>query len=254
LEFSAVFTAHVSPCANGKAGVIIQVHFGIGLNLETPESEKMRLGIKWFHAVSASLMLGGLLLSNGCASNDMEFFKSTVSATEPKIRPGLTLKVSLSTGSNKPDDYAKEVSVCGEVTLPQVGAVKCKDMTLGELQDALKKAYQEYYKEPTVTVQFMYGDNLLSPWGYVRVMGKVSKEGPVNIPPTRDLTVTRALQLAGGVTPLGDQSSVRITRTMTDGKKRQIILNLEEIGKNGYVDRDIVLQENDVVYVPEIFW
>ena len=41
---------------------------------------------------------------------------------------------------------------------------------------------------------------------------------------------------------------------MTDGKKRQIILNLEEIGKNGYVDRDIVLQENDVVYVPEIFW
>jgi protein involved in polysaccharide export with SLBB domain len=219
----------------------------------------MRLGIKWWHAVCGGLMFFGcLLLSAGCASNDLAYFKSTPPATEPKIHKGLTLKVSLSTGmsmsSRGMEEYVREVTAAEEITLPQVGTIKCGGLTLGELQDNLKEAFGEFFKDPTVTVQFMYGTGLLSPWGYVRVMGKVVREGPVDIPPTRDLTVTRALQLAGGATPLGDKTKVRITRTMPDGKKRHITLDLEEIGKNGQVDRDIGLQENDVVYVPEIFW
>ena len=81
-----------------------------------------------------------------------------------------------------------------------------------------------------------------------------SSDLPVNIPPTRDLTVTRALQLAGGATALGDKTAIRITRKLPGDKTRKIKLDLEEIGKKGQPEKDIILRPDDVVYVPEIFW
>ena len=95
---------------------------------------------------------------------------------------------------------------------------------------------------------------MLSPWGTVRVMGKVGREGPVNIPSTCDLTVTRALQLAGGITTLGNQNKVRITRTLKGGKKCSTEVDVEEIGKRGKVENDHILQAGDVIWVPEIVW
>ena len=127
-------------------------------------------------------------------------------------------------------------------------------MRIPELQEKLVASYRQYMQDPQVTVQFVYGENMTSPWGTVLVMGSVARPGPVNIPSTRDLTVTRAMQIAGGATVIGDQTAVKITRTLANGKKVSTHVDLDEIGKQGYKDRDIVLQADDVVYVPEIFW
>lgn len=172
---------------------------------------------------------------------------------EPKIHAGITLKIIVIT-AGKSEEHVVTVSQSGEVTLPLIKAVKCDGMTLLELQENLKKVHAQYIQTPQVTVQFLYGDNMLSPWGTVRVMGKVGREGPVNIPPTCDLTVTRALQLAGGITTLGNQRTVKITRTMKDGKQRSTEVDVEEIGKRGKLENDYVLQAGDVIWVPEIVW
>jgi polysaccharide biosynthesis/export protein len=191
-------------------------------------------------------------LPTGCAlfSGKPDPFPVAV-AEEPKIQPGVSLKITV-ISIGRSEEHVVTVSQAGEVTLPLINAVKCEGLTLQELQEKLKKAHAQYIQDPQVTVQFSPGDGL-SPWGTVLIQGKVGREGPVNIPQTCDLTLTRALQLAGGITALGDQSKVKITRTLKNGKKYEIVVDVVDIGKHGKRENDHILQAGDVIWVPEIF-
>jgi polysaccharide export outer membrane protein len=174
-------------------------------------------------------------------------------AEEPKIRPGIALKITVIT-AGKSEEQIVTVSQAGEMTMPLINTVKVDGLTLLELQEKLKIVYAQFIQEPQVTIQFLSGEGLLSPWGTVLILGKVGREGPVNIPSTCDLTVTRALQLAGGINALGNQNKVRITRKRKDGKTASIEVDVEEIGKQGKRENDHILQANDVIWVPEIVW
>jgi protein involved in polysaccharide export with SLBB domain len=91
---------------------------------------------------------------------------------------------------------------------------------------------------------------MVSPWGTVTVLGEVNKPGPVDVPSTMDLRVTRALQLAGGTTAIADKASIRVTRCDKDGKQVKTTVDLIEIGKEGRPDKDMLLKAGDVVWVP----
>ena len=176
---------------------------------------------------------------------------------EPKIIPGLTLRVAVTaSGSEAVKDEAKEVSANGEILMPLVGAVKCVGLTVVELQDKIKATYKGYFLDPQVTVGFLYQENagMKSPWGSVLVTGEVAHPGPVNMTATRDLTVTRALMLAGGSTPVADKTKVRVTRREKDGSLKRLIVDIELIGKEGRSDLDIALKPGDVVWVPESWY
>ena len=100
----------------------------------------------------------------------------------------------------------------------------------------------------------MADSGMKSPWGSVLVTGAVAREGPVNMPSTRDLTVTRAVMFAGGASPLADKSKVRVTRREADGKLTKFVIDLVKIGKDGRSDLDIALRSGDVVWVPESWY
>ncbi len=198
-----------------------------------------------------------LLLSAGCSWTIRQFmgapapFPAPV-VEEPKIRPGISLKITVMS-AGRAEDQAVTVSQAGTVTLPLINAVKCDGLTLQECQEKLKSVYAEFMQNPQITVQLLYGGaDMLSPWGTVLVMGKIGREGPINIPPTCDLTITRALQLAGGIAAFGDQTRVKITRQMKDGSKREIEVDVAEIGEKGKRENDYVLQAGDVLWVPEM--
>jgi len=211
----------------------------------------------WFDRLNGmagvSLLLVCSVVLAGCLNTPNPAFKTTAVVEEPRLHPGITLRITV-ISAGKAEEQVKEVSAAGDITLTLVGTVKCNDLTTAELQEKLVTAYRQYMQDPQISVQFIYGENMQSPWGTVLVMGQVARPGPVNIPATRDLTVTRALQLAGGATALGNQTAVKITRTLAGGKKIVTRLDLDKIGKQGLKDQDIVLQADDVVYVPEIYW
>ena len=130
--------------------------------------------------------------------------------------------------------------------------MQCNKLTLDALKQKLVKAYSEYYKQPQITVTFApYDGKGVSPWGTVTVLGEVVSQGPVNMPPTMDLTVTKVLQEAGGLRPFANKAKIRVTRCEKDGSKTITIVDLEEIGKEGRVEKDIALRAGDVVWVPE---
>ncbi|MEM9806136.1 MAG: SLBB domain-containing protein [Cyanobacteria bacterium P01_D01_bin.56] len=67
------------------------------------------------------------------------------------------------------------------------------------------------------------------------------------------LTVTRALQLAGGVKPMADLRQVQVKRTMRSGESRIIDLNLWQLVEAGDRGQDLILQEGDTILVPTDF-
>jgi len=176
----------------------------------------------------------------------------------PRIRPGIRLTVQISTITTQPALMNVIVDEKGDITLPLLlqDPVACDGLTLEALKQKLVKAYSRYYRQPTVVVTFAEFDGRtgVSPWGTVTVLGEVGNPGPVNMPATMDLTVTKALQAAGHCKPFADKTNIRITRCDKDGNQIRSYVNLNEIGKDGRADKDMSLKAGDVVWVPETWY
>jgi polysaccharide export outer membrane protein len=71
--------------------------------------------------------------------------------------------------------------------------------------------------------------------------------GSTSIPPT----VTRAIQVAGGIKPDANIRRVQVYRRTRDGGEQVIDVNLWQLLANGEITEDIVLQEGDTVVVPQ---
>ncbi|MDY7021908.1 MAG: SLBB domain-containing protein, partial [Cyanobacteriota bacterium] len=63
-------------------------------------------------------------------------------------------------------------------------------------------------------------------------------------------TVTRAIQVAGGVKPKADIRQIQIRRVSNSGIAQTITVNLWELLKEGDAAQDTILQEGDTVFVP----
>ncbi len=176
---------------------------------------------------------------------------------DPKIRPGLHLRIGVTaSGAVTVEEVLKEVDLNGEIVMPMIGTVKCGGMTVVTLQEKIKEAYTKYFIDPQVSVSFVYNEaqGMKSPWGSVLVMGSVQRPGPVNMPPTRDLTVTRALMAAGNPTPLADKTRIRVSRREKDGKITRYFIDVIAIGQAGRMELDIQLKSGDVIWVPETWY
>ncbi len=176
----------------------------------------------------------------------------------PRVRSGVVVVVQVGAASQQPSSMQAQVDQKGEITLPYLltEPVLCNGLTLEALKQKLVKAYQVYIKQPVVTVAFVPvdGNNGVSPYGFVTVLGEVAQPGPVNMPATMDLTVTKALKLAGGLKPFADKGRIRVTRCDKDGNKKRTIVNIKEIGEQGLINKDITLRAGDVVWVPESWY
>ena len=62
--------------------------------------------------------------------------------------------------------------------------------------------------------------------------------------------MTRAIQLAGGITPLADIRNVRIRRPTKTGSEQIISVNLWQLLRQGDVNQDTIVQDGDSVVVP----
>jgi protein involved in polysaccharide export with SLBB domain len=174
---------------------------------------------------------------------------------QPLIRAGITLRLGVTaSGAAAVPDALKEVDLSGKILLPFIDAVKCEGLTVLELQDEITERYKKFFIDPQVTVNFVYQPGLKSPWGTVLMTGEVAKFGPVDMPSTRDLTVTRALMMAGGATPLANKKKVLVWRREKSGDLKKFEVDIDAIGQKGDRKQDIKLVSGDVVFVPESWY
>lgn len=177
---------------------------------------------------------------------------SFTNSGEPILRTGYILRITVSVGDKvEVDPQEVQVSDKNEITLPLVGKVDCNGLTINGLRSRLVTRYGEFFRSPEVTASFVVRDAYTSPWGRVYVQGRVNREGWVSIPATRYLTVSDAIQSAGGFGRSARRDNIRISRRMEDGNIKYFRVNLEEIGRKGKTENDKPLKSGDVVYVYE---
>lgn len=169
------------------------------------------------------------------------------------VRSGLSLRIWVEVaGRREIDESALRITEEGDIRLPLLGRVNVGGRSLPELEAFLAERYAEFFVCPRVTVDFADATREgLAPWGSITVLGRVQQPGRVSLPPTRDLTVSAAIQAAGGLNSSARIRAIRVTRFKEDGTEQSFRVNLHAIGRLGRTNQDRVLQDGDVIYVPE---
>jgi polysaccharide export outer membrane protein len=132
-----------------------------------------------------------------------------------------------------------EVDQQGMLDFPYAGKLNVGGLTSGEVHALLTQRLARYLKQPKLTVRVL---NYRSKRVYVD--GEVKAPG---VQPINDIamTLTEAINRAGGMNPTADQSRIMVSR---DGRTYQV--NLPQLVQRGVNPSAIVLAHGDLVRVP----
>ena len=137
----------------------------------------------------------------------------------------------------------------GEIDVPIIG----KQVVLGKTVKGLayeikKKLEKDYYYKATVVIS-VYRDPHIR--GQVFVLGQVERQGPIEIPRDRVLTVSQAILSAGGFTRFADPTHVTLIRKDPKKPKAETKkeINVAEILEKGLLEKDLVVQGGDLLFV-----
>jgi protein involved in polysaccharide export with SLBB domain len=80
----------------------------------------------------------------------------------------------------------------------------------------------------------------------------VRTQGPIELPSSVEkLTVSSAIMQAGGFSDFANKRRVRVLRKTSDTTTEKIVVDVKDIIEGGHLEKDVVLQAGDVIYVPE---
>jgi len=144
-------------------------------------------------------------------------------------------------------DLQKEVRLSQDsvITLPLINSISLKGMTVQTAENLIRTLYaRDYLVNPQINVLVIeYAKR------EVQVLGHVNNPGPVAIPTDRPLPLTAAIAGAGGPDRLARKSQITITRIQSDGTSDTMTVDLDDILESKA--DDIILQQGDVINVPE---
>ncbi len=87
----------------------------------------------------------------------------------------------------------------------------------------------------------------------VAVVGQVSRPGSYTVTPgglNDPATLTKAIQEAGGISPVADIRKITITRLTRTGEKKVIDVDLWLLLQEGDLSQDVILQQGDQIVIP----
>lgn len=125
------------------------------------------------------------------------------SASAAQLRPGDSLVVSL-LGIPDPTNSPVQVDEQGLISLPYIGAITAGGLTTSDLSRAIRETYiaRKYYTildvSVTVTERYIY------------IGGEVQRPGRIAWSP--DLTLSKAIQAAGGFTLYAKETKIAVAR------------------------------------------
>lgn len=137
------------------------------------------------------------------------------------------------------------VDADGAISLPLIGTTTVAGSTVLDAQRALERRLSSYLVSPHVTLFVEeYGNRQMF------VLGEVQNPGAFAIPAGSRLTVLQAITLAGGFTKVAAPRRTHVLRYV-DGRAVERVLDLKAIARGGQGGQDVVLEPNDVIYVPQ---
>jgi polysaccharide export outer membrane protein len=169
------------------------------------------------------------------------------------IQPGDTLSVEVLEDSTL--NRAVLVTPDGRVSFPLAGTVQAAGRTVTQVQRSIASALESSFaNRPTVFVAVsgvsaptnepQLGETLT-----VYLVGEINAPGPKAVLP--GTTVLQLLSQSGGFTPFAATKRLQLRRTAENGAQRMITINYRAIARGAEITREPVLQDGDVILVPE---
>ena len=144
------------------------------------------------------------------------------------------------------DSQRLRVNDSGELEVPYIGLVPAQGKTCKELAFNIKSALEkEYYYHATVILAVDRVSDKSR--GRIYVYGSVKNQGPQEVPPDENYTVSKAVIRAGGFGDFANKRKVKVTRK--NGK--DFTVDLKRVIEEGHTEEDVVLQPDDQIYVPQ---
>jgi polysaccharide export outer membrane protein len=137
------------------------------------------------------------------------------------------------------------VSSSGTVTLPLVGAVELKGLTVRQGERKLDDVYgQKYLRNPHITIFITDQEG-----GKITLLGAITKPGTYNYYTRQHLL--DVLALGGGLSDKAGRT-VQVRRPGKDPRHPEtIMVDLDQLIQKGHSDLNVPINRGDVVYVPE---
>ena len=166
---------------------------------------------------------------------------------EYKLQSTDILKITV---HEQPDLETKtRVTSDGYITFPLLGKIYVAGSTVQDLEINIRELLEKDY---LVNAQVLVFIEEYHP-RQVSVIGEVNTPGKYDMPEEKDITVLEAIAMAGGFNKDADVNGTRIMR-VKEGDKKTIKIRVKDITERGQKDKDVVLEADDIVFVPESFF
>ena len=142
------------------------------------------------------------------------------------------------------------VADSGEIDVTYIGRIMAVGKTSKQLAAEITAALQkDYYKKATVVLSLNVASRII---GRIYIWGQVRTQGALDLQINENLTAGNAILRAGGFGDFANKTKVKVVRAAVgpNGEKKTFDLNMEDILEKGAIEKDIVLQPNDLVIVP----
>ena len=132
----------------------------------------------------------------------------------------------------------------GRISLQLVQELKIVGMTPSQLTEKLTKAYSAELAKPSITV-------IVKAFNAQRVFvdGEVNKAGLVAM--IGPMTVLQSIAQGGGLKDTARTNEVIVVRRVAENKVASLVVNLDYAIDGTDMRQDILLQPNDIVFVPK---
>jgi polysaccharide export outer membrane protein len=145
-------------------------------------------------------------------------------------------------------DLSKDITIGpdGKISYPLVGRIRAAGLTLGQLEEEMKARFSEYVRYPQVSLilKKSIGNKII-------VLGEVNYPGVYGYAGSIDLV--SAIALAGDFTEAAREDSVMIVRGIATDSPEVLRMNMIQMLNTGKSNAYILLEPDDVVYVPKSF-
>jgi protein involved in polysaccharide export with SLBB domain len=147
------------------------------------------------------MFVGGCVTDNASSSRLNPRIEAP--STSAQLRPGDMMVVSL-LGIPEPINSSVQIDEQGLIRLQYIGAVTAAGLTAAELSESIRETYisKKYYTAIDVSVNVTER--------YIYIGGEVQRPG--RIPWSPDLTLSKAVQSAGGFSLYAKENRVTLTR------------------------------------------
>jgi len=167
--------------------------------------------------------------------------------SEYKLQPTDVINITV---HGQPDLTTKtRLTADGYITFPLLGKVTVSGLTVPELEQKLKELLEKDYLVSAQVLVFIEEYNARQ----VSVIGEVKTPGKYALPGEKEMTLMQAIAMAGGFTKFADLTKTKVMR-FENGEKKTIVINVKSITEKGDKDKDIILQAEDIIVVPESFF